>query len=74
MFRCVVTGRRVTSARCCRWHPSPRPLPALLSGGPYWTVTVVIEETCFRVLDGEVEISTHPLKNGPVTRYIADPR
>ncbi|MFD4811789.1 hypothetical protein, partial [Streptomyces sp. NPDC058418] len=36
-------------------------------------VTVVIEETCFRVLDGEVEISTHPLK-GPITRYIADPR
>jgi hypothetical protein len=38
------------------------------------TVTVVIEETCFRVLDGEVEISTHPVKGGPVTRYIADPR
>ncbi|MEV8529816.1 IS481 family transposase [Streptomyces sp. NPDC052000] len=38
------------------------------------TVTVVIEETCFRVLDGEVEISTHPLKGGPVTRYIAGPR
>ncbi|MBP0456066.1 hypothetical protein [Streptomyces montanisoli] len=38
------------------------------------TVTVVIEETCFRVLDGEFEISTHPLKGGPATRYVADPR
>ncbi|CAM4395006.1 integrase core domain-containing protein [Nocardiopsis rhodophaea] len=38
------------------------------------TVTVVIEETCFRVLDGEVEISTHAGKGGPVTRYVADTR
>ncbi|MET9419106.1 IS481 family transposase, partial [Streptomyces klenkii] len=38
------------------------------------TVTVVIEETCFRVLDGEVEISTHPRKGSPVTRYITDAR
>ncbi len=38
------------------------------------TVTVVIEETCFRVLDGEVEISSHPLKGNPVTRYRADAR
>ncbi|MEU6190782.1 IS481 family transposase [Nocardia sp. NPDC047038] len=38
------------------------------------TVTVVIEETCFRVLDGEVEISTHPRKGGQVTRYIAGSR
>jgi transposase InsO family protein len=38
------------------------------------TVTVVIEETCFRVLDGEVEISTHPRKGDPVTRYRADAR
>ncbi|MFI0451249.1 hypothetical protein [Actinomadura sp. 6N118] len=38
------------------------------------TVTVIIEETCFRVLDGDVEISTHPRKGGPVTRYITDSR
>lgn len=38
------------------------------------TVTVVIEETCFRVLDGDVEVSTHPRKGGPVTRYVADSR
>jgi hypothetical protein len=38
------------------------------------TVTVIIEETCFRVLDGDVEISTHPRKGGPVTRYMTDSR
>ncbi|WP_408055396.1 IS481 family transposase [Streptomyces paludis] len=38
------------------------------------SVTVVIEETCFRVLDGEVEISTHPRKGGAVLRFIADSR
>ncbi|MFD4407767.1 hypothetical protein ACFWPH_33910, partial [Nocardia sp. NPDC058499] len=32
------------------------------------------EETGFRVLDGEIEISTHPRKGGPVTRYIAGSR
>jgi hypothetical protein len=37
-------------------------------------VTVIIEETCFRVVDGEVEISTHSRKGDPVTRYIADTR
>ncbi|GAA4982775.1 hypothetical protein [Kitasatospora paranensis] len=36
------------------------------------TVTVVIEDTCLRVLDGDVEISTHPRRGGPVARYIAD--
>ncbi|WP_432190643.1 IS481 family transposase [Streptomyces sp. Tue6028] len=35
------------------------------------TVTVIIEETCFRVLDGDVEISTHPRKTGPGQRFIA---
>ncbi|MET8832001.1 hypothetical protein ABZX40_39130 [Streptomyces sp. NPDC004610] len=38
------------------------------------TITVVIEETCFRVLDREVEISAHPRKGDPVTRYRADAR
>ncbi|MEU6768121.1 IS481 family transposase [Streptomyces sp. NPDC046853] len=35
------------------------------------TVTVVIEETCFRVLDGDVEISTHTRRVGPGQRFIA---
>ncbi|MFD5315815.1 hypothetical protein [Streptomyces sp. NPDC127098] len=38
------------------------------------TVTVVIEKTCFRVLHGEVEISTRPTKGDRVTRYRADTR
>ncbi|MFI6396218.1 hypothetical protein [Nonomuraea sp. NPDC050540] len=38
------------------------------------TVTVVIEETCFRVLDGDVEISTHARNGGHVSRYVADSR
>ncbi|MFE3738896.1 hypothetical protein [Streptomyces sp. NPDC059134] len=46
--------------------------PGLAHAGK--TVTVVIEETCFRVLDCEVEISTHLRKGDPVTRYRADAR
>ncbi|MFE6052500.1 hypothetical protein ACFQ6N_17235 [Kitasatospora sp. NPDC056446] len=34
------------------------------------TVTIVIEDTVFRVLDGDVELSVHPRKTtGPISRF-----
>ncbi|MFD9475144.1 IS481 family transposase [Streptomyces goshikiensis] len=39
------------------------------------TVTIVLEDTCFRVLDGDVELSTHPrTSDKPITGFRAPNR